>query len=97
MRNHTLMQTIALISPDPLRRDFLGHERLVSTLYGAVKPDLAALEFAGRVACLAAIAEAIRTKLNPNLADSPLRSTPPAPPGRGTGRRQMASLKISVG
>ncbi len=40
----------ALISPDPLRREFLGHERIVNTLYGAVKPDPAALEFAGRVA-----------------------------------------------
>jgi type I restriction enzyme, R subunit len=59
----------ALISPDPLRREFLGHERLVSTLYNAVKPDPAALEFAGRVACLAAIADAIRAKLNPNPAD----------------------------
>jgi type I restriction enzyme R subunit len=59
----------ALISPDPLRREFLGHERLVSALYGAVKPDPAALESAGRVACLAAIADAIRTKLNPNPAD----------------------------
>jgi len=34
-----------------------------------VKPDPAALEFAGRVACLAAIAAAIRTKLNPNPVD----------------------------
>ncbi len=59
----------ALISPDPLRREFFGHERLVNTLYGAVKPDPAALEFAGRVACLAAIADAIRAKLNPNPAD----------------------------
>jgi type I restriction enzyme R subunit len=58
----------ALISPDPLRREFLGHERLVTTLYSAVKPDPAALEFVGRVACLTAIAEAIRTKLNPNPA-----------------------------
>ncbi len=58
-----------LISPDPLRREFLAHERLVSTLYGAVKPDRAALEFTGRVACVAAIADAIRTKLNPNPAD----------------------------
>ena len=32
-------------------------------------PDPAALAFAGRVACLAAIADAIRTKLNPNPAD----------------------------
>jgi type I restriction enzyme R subunit len=59
----------ALISPDPLRREFFAHERLVTTLYHAVKPDPAALEFAGRVATLSAIADAIRTKLNPNPAD----------------------------
>ncbi|MDA1278227.1 MAG: DUF3387 domain-containing protein [Verrucomicrobia bacterium] len=59
----------ALISPDPLRREFFGHERIVSTLYRAVKPDPAALEFAGRVATLSAIADAIRAKLNPNPAD----------------------------
>lgn len=59
----------ALISPDPLRRDFLGHERLVSTLYRAVKPDPSALEFAGRVAGLTTLAEAIRAKLNPNPPD----------------------------
>jgi type I restriction enzyme R subunit len=59
----------ALISPDPLRREFLGHERLVTTLYGAVKPDPAALEFASRAACIAAIADAIRAKLNPDPAD----------------------------
>ncbi len=59
----------ALISPDPLRRDFFGHERLVSTLYRAVKPDPAALEFASRVACLTTLAEAIRAKLNPNPPD----------------------------
>ncbi len=59
----------ALISPDPLRRDFFAHERLVSTLYRAVKPDPAALEFAGRVACLSTLAEAICAKLNPNPPD----------------------------
>jgi type I restriction enzyme R subunit len=59
----------ALISPDPLRRDFFAHERLVSTLYRAVKPDPAALEFASRVACLTTLAEAIRAKLNPNPPD----------------------------
>ncbi len=59
----------ALISPDPLRRDFFAHERLVSTLYRAVQPDPAALEFASRVACLATLAEAIRAKLNPNPPD----------------------------
>ena len=58
-----------MISPDPLRRDFFGHERLVSTLYRAVKPDPAALEFAGRVACLSALAEAIRARLNPHPPD----------------------------
>ena len=59
----------ALISPDTIRRDFFGHERLVATLYRAVKPDPAALEFAGRVACICTIGDAIRAKLNPNPAD----------------------------
>ncbi|MEX2157138.1 MAG: type I restriction endonuclease subunit R [Gemmatimonadales bacterium] len=59
----------ALISPDPVRRDFVEHERLVSTLHRAIKPDPAALEFAGRVACISTIANAIRAKLNPNPAD----------------------------
>jgi type I restriction enzyme R subunit len=59
----------ALISPDPLRRDLFGHERLVSTLYRAVKPDTSALEFASRVACLTTLAEAMRAKLNPNPPD----------------------------
>lgn len=59
----------ALISPDPLRREFFGHERLVSTLYRAVKPDPAVLEFAGRVACLSTLAESIRAKLSPNPPD----------------------------
>ncbi len=59
----------ALISPDPLRRNFFAHERLVSTLYRAVKPDPAALEFAGRVACLSTLVEAIRAKLDPEPPD----------------------------
>ena len=59
----------ALISPDPLRTDFLAQERLVKTLYSAVKPDRAALEFSSRAACLAALAEGIRAKLNPNPPD----------------------------
>ena len=59
----------ALISPDPLRRDFFAHERLVSMLYKAVKPDPVVLEFANRVACLSTIAQAIRAKLNPNPPD----------------------------
>jgi type I restriction enzyme R subunit len=59
----------ALISPDPLRNQFLGHERLVITLFRAVKPDPVAIEFMGRVSCIAAIADAIRAKLNPNPVD----------------------------
>ena len=59
----------ALISPDARRRDFFAHERLVRTLYSAVKPDPAALEFARRVACLATLAESIRSTLNPNPPD----------------------------
>ena len=59
----------ALISPDSVRQDFIAHQRLVSTLYTAVKPDKAAVEFAARVASLTAIAEAIRAKTNPNPPD----------------------------
>lgn len=59
----------ALISPDPLRREFFGHERLLSTLYRAIKPDPVALEFSSRIACLTTLAEAIRVKLNPNPPD----------------------------
>jgi len=59
----------ALISPDALRREFFGHERLVTTLYRAVKPDPAAIEFSARVACICAIADAIRAKLNPGPVD----------------------------
>jgi type I restriction enzyme R subunit len=59
----------ALISPDPLRSDFFSHERLVGTLFRAVKPDPAALEFAERVACLSTLAETIRARLNPDPAD----------------------------
>lgn len=58
-----------LISPDSLRRDFFAHERLVSTLYQAVKPDPSALEFASRVACISTLADCIRTSLSPNLPD----------------------------
>ena len=59
----------ALIAPDALRRDFFGHERLVNTLYRAVKPDPASLEFFKVVLCLTAIGDAIRTALNPNPPD----------------------------
>ncbi|MGH8022192.1 MAG: type I restriction enzyme subunit R domain-containing protein, partial [Limisphaerales bacterium] len=41
----------------------------VSALFNAIKPDPAVLQFAGKTACLAAIANAIRAKLHPNPAD----------------------------
>jgi type I restriction enzyme R subunit len=59
----------ALIAPESQRRDFFGHEKLVGTLYRAVKPDPAALEFAPRVAGIAILAAAIRAKLSPNPPD----------------------------
>lgn len=59
----------ALISPDARRRDFLGHARVVETLYRAVKPDPVAFEFIGQVACLSELADAIRTKVNPDPVD----------------------------
>jgi type I restriction enzyme R subunit len=52
----------ALISPDFLRREFLAHERLVRTLFQAVKPDPVALEFVSRVSCLGVIADEIRLR-----------------------------------
>lgn len=59
----------ALIAPELLRREFFGHERLVSTLYRAVKPDPVALEYAQRVAGIATLAAAIKAKLSPNPTD----------------------------
>ena len=59
----------ALIGPDAVRRDFFGHEKFVATLYRAVKPDPAAVEFSVRVAGIATLAAAIRAKLNPNPPD----------------------------
>jgi type I restriction enzyme R subunit len=59
----------ALISPDGVRREFFGHEKLVVTLYRAVKPDPAAIEFAIRVTGISALAGAIRAKLSPDPPD----------------------------
>jgi len=59
----------ALIAPEHLRRDFFGHERLVTTLYRAVKPDPAALTSAQRIAGIAMLAAAIRAKLSPTSPD----------------------------
>ena len=59
----------ALISPETIRREFFGHERLVATLYRALKPDPVALECAQRVAAISTLAAAIKAKLNPNPPD----------------------------
>jgi type I restriction enzyme R subunit len=58
-----------LISPDPVRKDFLAHEKWVSTLYGAVKPDPAVMEFSGKVSCLTTIAASIRERTEEEPAD----------------------------
>lgn len=58
-----------LISPDPLRKDFLAQEGWVRTLFQAVKPDPAVLEFSSRVACLTTIAETIRERTGEGPAD----------------------------
>jgi type I restriction enzyme R subunit len=59
----------ALISPDPLRKEFLAHDRIVRTLFDAVKPSPEVLVHAPRVSCLVAIADAIKSQLNPNPPD----------------------------
>lgn len=59
----------ALISPDALRKEFLAHERIAKSLYDAVKPDTAAIEFTADVGCLCSIGDAIRAKLNPGAPD----------------------------
>ncbi len=59
----------ALISPDAIRRDFLSQERFVSTIYNAIKPDPVAAKYSNEVACLAAIASGIKSKINPTPAD----------------------------
>jgi type I restriction enzyme R subunit len=56
----------ALISPDAVRHEFFAHEKLVSTLYRAVKPDAAAVEFSVRVAGITTLASVIRARLSPN-------------------------------
>jgi len=59
----------ALIAPDTVRKDFLAHERLVNTLYNAVKPDPCVVEFTPRAYSLAAIVDAIRAKFIPGPLD----------------------------
>jgi type I restriction enzyme R subunit len=57
------------ISPEVLRKEFFAHERVVKTLYDAVKPDTAAVEFTPAVGCLCSIGDAIRQKISPGAPD----------------------------
>ena len=59
----------ALIGPETMRRDFFGHDKFVGTLYRAVKPDPAVIEFSVRVAGISTLVAAIRAKLSPNPPD----------------------------
>jgi len=59
-----IVEAVEKLIADPLRKEFLAHERLVRTLYGAVKPDPAVLEFASRLSCLGIIADEIRLRTN---------------------------------
>jgi type I restriction enzyme R subunit len=58
-----------LISPDPVRKEFIAKARWADTLYQAVKPDPAVTEWAGRIACLNLIASAIRERTGDGPAD----------------------------
>ncbi len=60
---------INALIPEVTRREFFGHERLVATLYRAVKPDPSALECVQRVAGISTLAAAIKAKLNPDAPD----------------------------
>lgn len=69
-RLHLIGEAVnALISPDPLRKEFLAHDRIVRTLYDAVKPSPEALVHAPRIGALVAVADAIKSQLNPNPPD----------------------------
>jgi type I restriction enzyme R subunit len=52
----------SLVSPDPVRKDFLAHVQWSTALYQAVKPDPAVVAFANRLSCLGLIAAAIKER-----------------------------------
>jgi len=54
-----------LLAPEAVKRDFLSRARLVDALYGAVKPDPVAVEFATRCGSIRALAEYIRNRSDP--------------------------------
>jgi len=54
-----------LLAPEAVKRDFLARARLVEALYGAVKPDPVAVEFATRCGSIRALADYIRNRSDP--------------------------------
>ena len=54
-----------LLAPEAVKHDFLARARLVDALYGAVKPDLAAVESATRCGSIRALADYIRNRSDP--------------------------------
>jgi type I restriction enzyme R subunit len=54
-----------LLAPEAVKRDFLARARLVDALYGAVKPDPVAVEFATRCGSIRALADYIRNRSDP--------------------------------
>jgi type I restriction enzyme R subunit len=54
-----------LLAPETVKRDFLSRARLVEALYGAVKPDPVAVEFASRCGSIRALADYIRNRSDP--------------------------------
>lgn len=65
---HTAANT--LIEPEERRKHFFGHVRLATTLYQAVKPDPAAVEFAIPITVAQTLRDTIHTILNPNPIDT---------------------------
>lgn len=68
-RLSALADAVDRLIADPVRKDFLAHERLVHALYQDVKPDPIVSQFAARVACLAVIGAEIRQRTSPGPAD----------------------------
>jgi type I restriction enzyme R subunit len=99
-----------LMAPEAVRREFLSKEALVTSLYGAVKPDPVANEFASRCACLHAIAERIRNESDPpdishvmrgiqELLDESIESEPfkiSEPPSPHYGRIDLSKIDFET-
>jgi type I restriction enzyme R subunit len=58
-----------LASPDAVREKFFEHERLVTTIFRALKPDPAAAEFAPRAELIVDLALAVRVLTRPDKPD----------------------------